>query len=146
MSLFLLAQPVLVRGVPTLTQFYNAAGGKNLERSFDFSGFPNLQEVKLGFRSGLSGGGLLCIPMALSTIRSSTSPCLSAIRLDFARSPIIHRPIDMLIQDTSDDLRWVANEAARIEREFEGAIKLVVRRDPGFDMVLSTLKVGFHFC
>ena len=83
--------------------------------------------------------------MALSTFRPITSPCLSAIRLDFARSPIIYRPINILIQDTSNDLQLVANEVARIEREFEGAVELIVRRDPGFEMVLSTLNVSFHF-
>jgi len=132
--------------VPTLTQFFNAAGGKDLGRSFDFSKFPNLQEVKLGFRSGLTGGGLFWIPMALSTFRPATSPCLSAIRLDFARSPIVHRPINILIQDASSDLQWVANEVARIKREFEGEVKLIVRRDSGFGIVLDTLNVRLNFC
>ena len=84
--------------------------------------------------------------MALSTFKPATSSRLSTIRLDFARSPIVHRPIEILLKDTSDDLRWVANEVARIEREFGGAVNVDVRRDPGFEMVLSTLNVRFGFC
>ena len=125
---------------------YNAAGGKDLTRSFDFSGFPNLKEVRFGFRSGLVAGGLIWIPMALSTFRPATSPRLSAIRLDFACSPIVHPPVNILIQDLSHDLRWVANEVARIEREFEGGVELVVRRDSGFATVLDTLNVRFRLC
>ena len=83
--------------------------------------------------------------MALSTLRPATSPCLSAIRLDFACSPIIHQPVNILIRDTSNDLRWVANEVTRIEREFEGTVKLILRRDPQFEAVLSLLEVRFHF-
>jgi len=84
--------------------------------------------------------------MALSTLRPATSPRLSAIRLDFARSPIVHRPLEILIQDTSNDLRWVADEVTRIEREFGRSVDLTVRRDPGFEMVLRTLNVRFYFC
>ena len=135
-----------MRGIPTLTLPSNPGEIDAFERSFDFSKFPNLREVKLGFRSGLTRGGLFWIPLALSTLKPTTSPHLTAIRLDFARSPIAHRPVETLIQDISNDLRRVESEVARIERELGGAVNLDVRRDVGFEMVLDILNVGFRLC
>ena len=116
------------------------------ERSFDFSKLPNLREVKFGFRAGRTGGGLLWIPMALSTLGPATSPHLSTIRLDFSRSLIVNRSAMSLIEGTANDLRWVADEVARIEREFEGAVNLNASRDSVFKVVLDTLDVRFRFC
>ena len=84
--------------------------------------------------------------MALSTLGPTTSPLLSIIRLDFARSHIVTRTVETLIHETSYDLRWVANEVTRIEREFKGAVKVTVRRDTVFEEALNTLNVRFHFC
>lgn len=50
-----------------------------------------------------------------------------------------------MIKVMDSDLRWVADEVARIEREFEGAVNLVVLRDAGFKVVLDKLNVRFHF-
>jgi len=84
--------------------------------------------------------------MALSTLWPTTSPHLSVIRLDFARSLILTRTVETLIHETSYDLRWVANEVTRIEREFKGAVNVTVRRDPVFGEALNTLNVRFRFC
>ena len=92
------------------------------------------------------GGGLPWIPLTLSTIKSATSPRLSVIRFDFARSHILRRPVETLIHEASHDLRWIATEVARIEREFKGAVNVTVRRDPWFEEVLIMLNVRFHFC
>jgi len=116
------------------------------ERSFDFSKLPNLQEVKLGFRAGRTGGGLVWIPMALSTVRPATSLRLSTIRLDFAPSPLVNRSVLSLLEGATDDLRRVEYEVARIEREFEGVVNLTVVRDSVFKAVLATLNVRFRFC
>jgi len=90
-------------------------------------------------------GGLRWIPMALSTIKPATSPCLSTIRVDLTRSYATNRPAERLIEDTHDDLRWIADEAARIEREFNGAVNLAVSRDLAFKVALDALNVRFRF-
>ena len=85
--------------------------------------------------------------MALSTIKPATSPCLSTIRVNLACSSVASSTsAKRLIEDTRDDLRWVADEAVRIEREFEGAVNLTVSRDPLFKAVLDALNVSFLFC
>jgi len=112
------------------------------KRSFDFSKFPNLQEV--GFEVGWVGGDLLWIPTALSTLGPATSPRLSAILLRFASSYSTNRSIGTLLNDAGSDLRRVAGEFARIKREFKGAVNLTVFLDPAFKAVLDTLRVRFR--
>jgi len=115
----------------------------NIERSFNFSNFPNLQEVKFTFTAGWFGKGLPWIPMALSTLKPTTSPRLSTVRLSFAG--FIARSVKTLIEDTGNDLRLVAVEVSRIEREFEGRVNFTVVSDSVFEVVLDTLGVRFHF-
>ena len=122
----------------------DADGNSTFERSFDFSNSPNIQEVNFGVI--WVDGALRWIPMALSTLGPATSPHLCIIRLDFSRSLIVTRTVETLIHETSYDLRWVANEAVRIEREFKGAVNLSLRRDAAFEEALTTLNVSFHFC
>ena len=83
--------------------------------------------------------------MALSTFRPVSSPRLSSIRLGFTGSLITELPIEPLIKDTGNDLRQVADEVARIEREFEGAVDFAVVKDSEFEVVLDTLGVRFRF-
>jgi len=85
------------------------------------------------------------ISLALSTLRPATSPHLSAIRLNFAgEASIVDQSAETLIETTGDDLRRIADEVARIEREFEGAVTLTVLRDSVFGVVLDTLNVSFR--
>ena len=109
-------------------------------RSFDFSGFLNLQEVVLG--ADWTAGGLLWIPAALSTHKYTTSPHLSALQLNFITSSTT----TYTVEDVGNDLRLAADEVARIEREFEGVVKVTVFRDPGYKTVFNTLNVRFCFC
>ena len=132
-------------GVSTLTLFPDVDGSEAFERSFDFSKSPNLQEVNFGFRIGWKEEGVSWIPAALSTLRPATSPCLSAVRLDFAGSHIANPSVETLIRGTSNDLRRIADEVARIEREFEGAVDLIVSLDSKFKEVSDTLNVRFRF-
>ena len=125
--------------------FSVADGLENFGRSFDFSKFPDLQEVNFTFTVGWKEIGLPWIPMALSTLRPATSPRLSAIRLNFTGSPTVRKTIEALIKDTGGDLRRTADEMSRIEREFEGAVNLTVSRDSVFKAVLDKLNVGFRF-
>jgi len=133
-------------GTLALTPPSNVDGCEAFERSFDFSKFPNLQEVEFGIR--WMSASLPWIPIAISTLRPATSPRLSALKFDFARRPLVanRRSLDALIEATGDDLRWVADEVARIEREFEGAVDSIILRDPAFQVVFDTLDVRFHSC
>jgi len=119
-------------------------GCETFEQSFDFSKFPNLQEVNFGFRIGWKGGGLPWIPMALSTLRAATSPRLSAIRLEFAGSSVVNQPIETLMEDMGNDFLRTADEVSRIDREFEGAVNFTVAPDWKVGVVLDTLNVRFR--
>jgi len=112
-------------------------------RSFDFSKFPHLQEVTFGFTAKWQGGGLPWIPMALPTLRPSTSPRLSVIRLGFTSPTGLSA--ETMIAVMGNDLRRIADEVARIECEFEGAVNFTVLRDIEFWAVLDSLNVRFRF-
>ena len=131
------------REILTLISSPEVDSRKVLGRSFDFSKLPNLQEVHFGV--GWMAGGVLWIPMALSTLRPVTSPRLSSIQLDFSRPLTANRSIQAAIGDAGDHFRRVADEVARIQREFKGAVGLSVARDSGFKVVFDTLNVRFHF-
>jgi len=133
-----------VHKISTLTSFPVVDRCVASERSFDFSSFQNLQEVYLGFAVNCTGGGLLWIPLALSTLRRATSPRLSSLRLDCIGSPV-NQSVETLIEDMRNGLRRVADEFTRINREFEGAVNLTVVRDPGFEVVLDALNVSARF-
>ena len=115
-------------------------GDEAFERSFDFSEFPNLQEVDL--RVSWAGGNLLWIPTALSTLKPATSPYLSVIKFNF--NPLSTADWTA-IGDAGRDLRRTVDEFTRIEREFEGAVNVTVLLDPRFE-VLDAFNVRFHLC
>ena len=81
--------------------------------------------------------------MALSTIEPATSPRLSAIRIDFFSTSSPISPVDASIEGTGGELQRVADEVSRIEREFGGAVRLTVLRDPPIEAVFTALNVGF---
>ena len=91
-------------------------------------------------------GGLLWIPAALSTLRPATSPRLSAIRLRLVSRSTLDRAAEALLRDAGGDLRWFAEELARIEREFEGAVNLTLFWGPGFKAVFDALNVRPRSC
>lgn len=129
-----------------LTSSLDVDDGNVLQRSFDFSNFPNLQEVDFSFRVDWMGGGLPWIPMALSTLKPATSPRLSAIQLNFVWQSSAYQSVDAAIEDVGEDLRRIAGEVARIEREFEGVVSLAVVWDLGFNAALDKLDVRFRSC
>lgn len=120
----------------TLTLPSESDGRETFERSFDCSIFPNLQEVNFGV--GWISGSLRWIPMALSTLKLTTSPRLSTIQLNFVGSP----SAGFSSEGISGDLRRVADEATRIKGEFGGAVSLTVLRDPWFKVVLDAFQVS----
>ena len=129
--------------MPTLTPSPDAIRDHAFERSFDFSKFPNIQEVTFGFWADGHGGCLPWVSMALSTLRPTASPHLSGIKLDF-RSLLDIR-VETMIADTGSDLRRIAGKVTRIKREFEETVRFTVLRDPRFRVVLGTLKVRVRF-
>ena len=62
--------------------------------------------------------------MALSTLNPPASPCLSTVKLNFFAQPTTIYTFEALFEATDNDLRCVADEATRIEWEFEGAVCL----------------------
>ena len=79
--------------------------------------------------------------MALSTLKPATSPRLSIIRLDFCAN----RDVETVVTEIGGDLRRIADEVARIEREFKGAVNFTVNPDSTVRLVLVTLNVRFNF-
>ena len=130
------------REMSTLTPPPDVDAPVSSKRSFDFSKSPHLQEVSLGVR--WTGGNLFWIPAALSTLRSATSPRLSAIRLDFAHAT--NRSVRDVISFAGSDVLQVTDEVSRIEREFEGAVNVTVLQDAVFKGVFDTLDVRFYPC
>jgi len=128
---------------PPLTTFPDADGRGIFEHSLSSSKFPNLQEVNFVFRLGNMNNGLPVIPGALSTLRPATSPRLSAVRLEFTYESTAFRSVELMTGEVWICLRQAANEVARIEREFEGAVNFTVVPDSRFEMVLDRLKVRF---
>ena len=125
-----------------MMQFSDTNQHDTFKRSFDFSNFPHLQEVTFGFKTNGKGGGLPWVSMALSTLRPSTSPHLSVIKLDFSLSG--GRLVETMITDMSNDLRRISGEVTRIECEFKGAVSFTVLRNLGFGVVLDSLNVRFR--
>jgi hypothetical protein len=97
---------------------------KGFKQSFDFSQFPNLQEVVFGVSR--TARGLLWIPMALSTLKRATSPSLSALQLNFVALFTSTDAVKPSIEDMGSDLRRTVDEVARIQHEFEGGVKVTV--------------------
>jgi len=126
-------------------QFPGVDGRDSFERSFDLSKFPNLQEVTFGSMIGRMNQGVPWIPTALSTLRPTTSPRLSAIRYVLIDPPT-NQPAETSIRNMRIDLRRIADEVVRIRREFEGSVDLTLVPGLGFDGVLGELNVRFNFC
>ena len=96
------------------------------------------------------GPPLHYIPVALSTLKPATSPQLSYICLDFSG------PTDTSLSHSfsasvdpeylRNDLRWITDEFTRIEREYGGAVDLVVSRTGSFvQLDTSNVRVSFSW-
>ena len=116
-------------------------GWEPFERSFDFSEFPRLQAVTFGLH--LAYGPLHYIPVALSTLKSSTSPHLSYVhlRLTGPTHPNFTSG-NWNLENMGDGVPRIAEEFSRIEREYEGVVDLRAFRGAGFERY-DTLNVRF---
>ena len=119
-------------------------GREPFPQSFDLSKLPNLRDVEFGV--GWMGGGPPWIPKVLSTLRPATSPRLSVIKLYLTHTCRTNRSAEAVIGAAGNDLRQVADEVARIEREFKGAVGVNVDLDSLFEVVSDALKVRIHLC
>ena len=100
----------------------------------------------MGIDVGWVGGSLFWIPAALSTLRPVTSPRMSAIRLNLISHSAAYQSIEILLKNAGSDLRRVADEFTRIEREFEGAVNFSVFRNAGFGAAFDALDLKVRFC
>ena len=117
--------------------FPDSDSNEEPERTFDFSKFPNLQEVTIGVR--WISGGLLWISAALSTINPTTSPPLSTFKLDISGRPPRFAPVHHKEQ-FENDLRLIDERVVQIERDFIGMANFTVSfRHPGFEVGLLCL-------
>ena len=125
-----------MRGVPTLTPPLGVGPDRGaFGRSFDFSEFPRLKEVKFFHLVSQMHRGRPWIPMALSTLSPTTSPHLSSLQLAFIGSLSDLSP-QFLIEDMGNVLQRIADQVTRIKCEFEGAVDSTVIQDPKFESVL----------
>ena len=91
----------------------------------------------------LAYGSLHYIPMALSTLKPSTSPHLSYVhlRLTGPTHPNFTSG-NWNLENMGDGVPRIAEEFSRIEREYEGAVDLRAFRGAGFERY-DTLNVRF---
>jgi len=95
------------------------------------------------FGPHLDHGSLHYIPMALSTLKPSTSPHLSQIHLRLTCPTDLDSIfVNWNLENMGDGLPRIAEELTRIEREYEGAVDSSVFRGAGFERY-DTLNVRF---
>ena len=68
------------------------------------------------------------------------------IKLYLTHTCRTNRSAEAVIGAAGNDLRQVADEVARIEREFKGAVGVNVDLDSLFEVVSDALKVRIHLC
>ena len=91
----------------------------------------------------LAYGSVHYIPVALSTLKPSTSPHLSDVQ--FRLTGLTHPRYtseNWNLENMGDDVPQIAEELTRIEREYEGVADLRVFRGAGFERY-DTLNVRF---
>jgi len=127
----------------TLTPFPVAISyNTRIERSFDFSKFPNIQEVTFDFRAHWKDWrdrGLPWIPAILSTLEPATSPRLSVIRLYVCSFPADQDVEIVTGGRMANDLRRISEEIARIKREFKRPVNFTVLRNSKLGVVLDSV-------
>ena len=91
----------------------------------------------------LAYGPLHYIPVALSTLKPSTSPHLSDVQLRLTGPTHPHYTSENWnLENMGDGVPRIAEELTRIEREYEGVVDLRVFRGAGFERY-DTLNVRF---
>ena len=128
----------LTRETLTLTPFFGPGDQESLNRSFNFTKLPNIQEVTFTVRQ--IHGDILWTHKALSTLMLSTSPRLSAVRLKLGTKPPEDSSIH--VRELPDRvIRPIEEQVARIELEFMGAVDVTVQRCPKFEVGAPTFSL-----
>ena len=97
------------------------------DSTFDFANFLNLEEVTFEIR--WSSGVLLWIPRALSTLKLTTSPRLSVLKITPSK---LHLPSPFLprFEARLKKVTCLVGEVARVEREFIGVVEVTMAWGP----------------
>ena len=118
----------------------------------DFRAFLRLFQIPKPPRTapwvGFVNGNLLCRVSGSSRLSRPSDPPplrLSAIQINFIYPFSTNESVEAPIKRVENDLRQIADEVARIEREFREAVNVTVLRYPGFRTVLDTLNVRFRY-
>ena len=121
-----------------LTPFVGPGDHESLNRSFNFTKLPNIQEVTFTVRR--IHGDILWIHKALSTLKPSTSPRLSAVRLKLGSKPPEDSPVH--VRELPDRvIRPIEEQVARIELEYTGTVDVTVQRYPRLEVGVPTFSV-----
>ena len=107
--------------MPVLISYSTLAGHESLNRTFDFSEFPNLEE--LAFVTPLAAMDLHWLPKAISTLKPTTSPRLSSLRLLTCDRPP-GSPVPSM--ERLGNVTRLVEGFTQVEREFMGAVKVTV--------------------
>ena len=108
--------------------------------AFNFSKFLSLQNICFDLRPSWEGG-LRWVSATLATLKPTTTPQLSKIRIRFTDPSRIRT---RRLEKVHDDIRRIADEFTRIEHEYGGTVNLTVTLDSGFSQ-LDVNKVDFRF-
>ena len=99
-------------------------------RTLDFEKFPNLEDARVTGHFA-TASSLRWIYASFSTINPATLPRLSVLRLGcLPLCPAPKDPQDKLHRN----LQLIKNEVDRIERDFNGAVKLTLNDFPGLEV------------
>ena len=113
-------------------------GHEGLDRTFDFMKSPNLEELKFEIR--LTARDLHWISEAISTLKPTTSPRLSTLRLTTS----YRLPEDLMpdhLKEHLGNVTQLVEEVARVEREFMGAVKVTVPWRPEVPVLVSPISI-----
>ena len=107
--------------MPVLISYSTLAGHESLNRTFDFSEFPNLEE--LAFHTPMYVTDVHWLPEAISTLKPTTSPRLSSLRL-VTRDRPPGSPVPSM--ERLGNVTRLVEGFTQVEREFMGAVKVTV--------------------
>lgn len=93
----------------------------------------------------MMGRGPPRIPVDLSTLRLTTSPRLSSVRLEFACVPSAVPSVEIVAEEMINYAEQAADYIARIKREFGEAVNFTVAIDSKIEAVLGRIDVSFCF-
>ena len=107
--------------MPVLILYSTLVGHESLNRTFDFTEFPNLEG--LAFVTPMYARDIHWLPEAISTLKPTTSPRLSSLRL-LTRDRPPGSPVPS--KERLGNVTRLVEEVTQVERKFKGAVKVTV--------------------